>query len=132
MAQRPVSKDRYKQVRINGSMHRVHRIIWLWVYGEIPKGMVIDHVNGDKHDNRLANLRLASRKQNNQNRVPTRRGYKGISKRRGKWAAYISEDNRTVCIGVYNTPEEAARAYDEEAVKRFGQFAKTNAVLGLL
>lgn len=132
LSKRPVTKDKYKQVRINRSPHRVHRIVWLWMYGEIPKGMFIDHINGNKHDNRIANLRLATQKQNNQNKLPTRKGYKGISKKRNKWAAYISENNKTICLGVFNTPEEAARAYDAAAIERFGTFAKTNAALGLL
>lgn len=125
----------YQQFVINGKPHRAHRLIWLMVYGEIPKGMVIDHVNGNKTDNRLCNLRLASVQQNIQNAKLSshnRSGYKGVSKRRGKWRAVIKVDGRQRFIGHYDCPIKAARAYDTAAAEYYGEYARTNKRMGLL
>lgn len=56
----------YRDARINGVRSRVHRFIWLYVYGEWPTG-IVDHINTDKSDNRISNLRIASARQNVQN-----------------------------------------------------------------
>ena len=127
--------ERYKAVRIAGGMHRVHRLVWLYVYGEIPKGKVIDHINGDKHDNRLANLRLVDRAQNNRNSKVSAKnstGYKGVSVKRGGFLACLSVGNKTRYVGTFTSPEEAARAYDKAALAEYGEYAKTNVALGLI
>ncbi|MBR0868936.1 HNH endonuclease [Bradyrhizobium tropiciagri] len=70
----------YRQVAFGGKIHSVHRIAWALYYGEHPAGEV-DHINGDRSDNRLCNLRLATSSQNNQNRrlcSRNRSGVKGV------------------------------------------------------
>jgi hypothetical protein len=82
----------YVVISLNGCDYRAHRLAWVMVNGEIPEGMHIDHINGVKADNPIANLRLATNSQNGMNRPQVRTtttGYKGVSKRYNKFAAYI-------------------------------------------
>jgi hypothetical protein len=103
---------------------RMHRIIM----GD-PEKFEVDHINGNKLDNRRENLRLATRHQNMRNRGPlstNKTGYKGVSKFRSGFKATISVNKRTKIIGVFSSAEEAARAYDEVAKILFGEFAWLN------
>lgn len=99
--------DGYLEVRINGRLILVHRLIWLIVHGQWPP-LEIDHINGNKGDNRIANLRLADRKTNMQNQ---RRHSLGVSRVRNKFRARITVNGHRVQIGMYNTEEEARVAY---------------------
>jgi hypothetical protein len=100
------------------------------------KGLVVDHINGNGLDNRRVNLRIATHRQNCRNRRGAERNstseYLGVSwhKRAHKWAAFICERRNRRCVstylGVFNSEAEAARAYDAEALLRFGRFASLN------
>jgi hypothetical protein len=98
-------------------------------------GFEVDHINGDPRDNRRANLRFATKAQNQMNRVSvvSASGFKGVSRNKKGWAAAIkmtaNGTKRTHHLGTFGTPEEAAHAYDKAAVAMFGEFAKTNAVI---
>ena len=61
--------DGYKQVTINGTLFRLHRLIWVYHHGAIPKKVTIDHADRDNSNNRIENLRLATRAQQNSNRI---------------------------------------------------------------
>jgi hypothetical protein len=96
-----------------------------------PKGVEVDHINGNKLDNRRENLRLSTRSQNQINQGLTRKntsGYKGVTFHRvlNKWQSQIGIDGKTLYLGLYATPEEAARAYDAKARELFGGFARLN------
>lgn len=102
-----------------------------------PKGSQIDHINGDKLDNRKQNLRFCSDSQNRFNTPRYRNntsGYKGVSwdKEKKKWKAQIAHFKKHVFIGRFNSAIEAARAYDVAAMRLHGPFAKTNKILGLI
>lgn len=100
-------------------------------------GLEVDHINGDGLDNRRSNLRLATHQENLANcakRSATRNknhGFKGITLNpaNGRWIAQIMVDGVHIECGDYSTPGEAAKAYDEAAIRYFGEFAKTNNVL---
>ncbi len=104
-------------------MHRV-------LMGAAP-GVEVDHRNGDTLDNRRSNLRFATSAQNKMNsklRRDNRVGYKGVQfhAETGKYRARIRLQGRTHSLGLFATPEEAARAYDVAARERFSDFARPN------
>ena len=97
-------------------------------------GLEVDHINGNTLDCRRLNLRLCTHKQNlaNQKKQSGRSSqFKGVSfsKSRGKWEAYIKTDGKKKHLGRFDTEEAAAYAYDLEAFRLFGWFAKLNGVL---
>lgn len=96
-----------------------------------PKGMVVDHINGNPSDCRKKNLRTGSQKQNSYNTrlaKNNKTGFKGVSwdKQRKKYAACICVNRRTIHLGRFNTKVEAADAYDRAASFHFGQYALLN------
>lgn len=120
----------YVSVSIGGMKIPAHRIAWAYTFGEWP-AEEIDHINGDKTDNRLDNLRLADRSQNCRNagiRKDNTSGFKGVTFRRstGKWISQIAADGRRIHIGVFHSAVDAAKAYDARAAELFGPFARLN------
>lgn len=108
----------------------MHRLIL-----DVPKGAEVDHINGNGLDNRRRNLRICTRSENQWNRrlAPNNTsGFKGVYRFQGKWRAQIQSFGKKIHIGLYETRIEAARAYDEVAIKCHGDFAATNKRLGLL
>ena len=90
-----------------------------------------DHIDGNKLNNQRQNLRPATRSQNNANRGPQRNnttGFKGVYLKRntGRYLAQIQVNKRIIYLGYHDTPEDAARAYDQAARRYFGPFAHTN------
>ena len=110
----------------NGKYHndRLHRII-----ANAPPHLQVDHINRNKLDNRKMNLRLCNNSQNNRNRHTSKPGespYKGVSRNGKKWMSKIRTDFGRVYLGVYDTQEKAAEAYDRAAVLYHGEFAYLN------
>lgn len=105
---------------LDSNRMRAHRAAWAIYYGEMPVGD-IDHINGVRNDNRIVNLRLATRSQNCQNaavRKNTKTGVKGVHLRldTGKYSASISVDKKTTWLGCFDTLEEAAKVRTEAEI----------------
>ena len=102
----------------NGSKKSLlaHRVAWTIANGAIPDGLEIDHINGDEGDNRLANLRLATRSENQWNkkkhRVDNKCKLLGVDMiPNGSYRAQIKKNKKTIYLGLFKTPEEAHQAY---------------------
>jgi len=107
----------YIRIKIDGRTYRAHRLAWFYVTGEWPKDE-IDHRNTDKADNRISNLREASRSINEQNKRVARAdnvsaGLLGVSKTGRTWQAQIEFGEKKHYIGKFKTPEDAHAAYIE-------------------
>ncbi len=94
----------------------------------IPHGMVADHINRDRLDNRKTNLRPATTAQNAYNRPRNGARFMGLSwdNRRGKWRVRVSRNGKRISVGCFGEKTEAARAYDEAVKKYHGEFAVLN------
>ena len=109
--------DGYRQVCYGGKVYKAHRLAWFLVYGAWPSEQV-DHRNGVRDDNRIANLRAVGFEGNAQNiRVAYKNnvtsGMLGVTRRRKKWEAAIMCRGVKHYLGVFATPEDAHAAYVE-------------------
>lgn len=109
-----------------GATMAMHRFI----LGLVKEDKIeVDHVNGNKLDNRKSNLRLATPSQNRWNTTKRKHntsGYKGVYYHYGKWQARIGINYREITLGTFNKPEKAAEAYNDAARVLHGEFAKLN------
>ena len=117
----------YILVKIDRKTYKAHRIAFLYMTGKIPDE--IDHKNNIRDDNRWKNLREATRQQNVFN-SPMHKdnavGYKGVSyrKSRGHYKAIMKLNGKELYLGSFDNPEDAAKAYQEAALRYHGEFAK--------
>lgn len=105
----------YGEVKIDWKMYKVHRVIWLWHKGTWPDGD-IDHKDQNRMNNRIENLRPATRSENLHNKglyCNNTSGYPGVSfhKQRNKYQAYIEVKRKRIYLGLFDTAEEAFLAY---------------------
>jgi hypothetical protein len=117
----------YRRIEMKGRSYAAHRLAWLHVYGVWPPAE-LDHINGVRDDNRIANLREATRAENNRNTKAWRNkrcALKGVDMPRGRgFRARIRAQGKSVHLGYYGTEEEAHAAYKAAAEKEFGAFAR--------
>lgn len=91
--------------------------------------LCVDHINGDRLDNRKANLRVCTKRQNSYNRKVSKNnkvGLKGVSPQRNKFRAVIYWNYKRIHLGLFDSPELAGAAYDRKALELYGEFAKIN------
>lgn len=102
------------------------------IIGYPNKNMQIDHINRNRKDNRLCNLRVVTSSQNNANMSSTNRnGYRGVYKSSTRYYAKISKDYKSYYLGMYNTAYEAALAYNKKSIELYGKYAVTNKIRGV-
>lgn len=111
------SKDSYGyvQIRLRSKIYLAHRLAWLVTYGYWPENQ-LDHINRDRADNRVSNLREATHAQNLQNRAVQRNnksGFIGVSwyPKYSKWMACIGINGKSKTLGYFDSPEAAGAAY---------------------
>ncbi len=110
-----------------GKSYRMHREV-----ANIPEGLECDHINANSLDNRKANLRPATRRQNcwnsSKRRPKSLSKYKGVSfsKRGRPWKAMLTVNGKWIYLGSFNSEIQAAKAYDKAAKRHFGEFANPN------
>jgi len=118
----------YRRICIDNRVYLAHRLAWLYMTGEWPKHQ-IDHINGNKNDNRHVNLREATNSENMRNtgkRSDNSSGFKGVywNSEKMRWSAQISYNGRHKSLGTFDTAEEAHVAYRSASEKLHGQFAR--------
>lgn len=122
-----VRKDGYINIRIEGGQYLAHKLVWLYFKGYLPK--MIDHIDRDRANNRIDNLREATVSDNMHNsgahsdsQIP----YKGVNKHFNMFRAKIRVNGVQKHLGLFTTAYEAAKAYDEAARKYHGEFRCLN------
>lgn len=123
------SRDGYRQLKVAQVTRQASWAAWLYMTGEFPVDTV-DHINGIRGDDRFSNLRLATRSQNCSSKRKFHRdnrySFRGVKKNHKRFSAVIRAAGKEYYLGIFDTPEEAARAYDAAAIKYLGDFAQLN------
>jgi len=119
----------YLLIRVDSCQVYCHRLAWFYVYGEWPEKQV-DHINGVRDDNSIANLRLANQSQNSCNgalRSTNTSGYRGVSwsKEKKKWVSRIVKERKQHVLGYFASKEEAYYAYLKAARELHGEYAQS-------
>lgn len=118
---------RYVESNLNGKRIYLHRLVI-----NTPEDKITDHINGDRLDNRLENLRICEQKDNccnNLIRKINKSGYKGVVKtKNNRYFSYISFRKKRYNIGYFITAKEAAMAYNKKAIELHGEFASLNKI----
>ena len=122
---------RYYRVTISNKHYLTHRLIYLYHYGYLPK--FIDHIDGDKLNNNIKNLRVVTLSQNQHNRKPNKNSssiYKGVSwhKHKQMWISHIYMNKKLNHLGYFKSSMDAAKAYNIKSIELFGEYAKLNEV----
>lgn len=121
----------YLETCIDRKRYLVHRLVWLWHHGCLPPEHT-DHINHNRSDNRIENLRAATNRENNFNQSK-RRGsttslWRGVDWciRRGRWRARLHAYGSSHHIGYFDCEEDAAMAWNAEALSSYGRFVNLN------
>ena len=111
----------YLLLRLSRRSYYIHRLVWLWFHGEFPTGQ-IDHINRDRLDNRIENLRDATASQNRANRPAF-----GVTFEKGRWVAKAGSENRY--LGRFRERDDALKAFQSAHAERFGEFSPFHATI---
>lgn len=120
-----VESNGYRRIMIHGHRILAHHLAWLYVHGEMPP-LNLDHRNRKPDDNRIENLRLATKKQNSANtRAKCPSGLKGAhyNRFRGYWQSYIRSGGQSRFLGRFDSALDAHNAYMKAAIEIHGEFA---------
>jgi hypothetical protein len=109
----PTYKTGYIQISILNKVCLAHRLAWIYMYGEIPIGFQIDHINNIRSDNRITNLRLATSSQNHQNQKLSTRNTSGVKgvywyKTRQRWKAELELNGKSYYLGLFAEHDKAS------------------------
>ena len=115
--------EAYRSIRIDGILYLEHRLVWYHYYGTWPTS-IIDHINRNKSDNRISNLREVTYSQNAINKLPNNCLYRGVtlSSSGTKFKSQIRLNNILVYIGTFNSAKEASLAYESRAREHHKEF----------
>lgn len=116
----------YVRIGLFGKRILAHRLAWLYMTGSLPKEQ-IDHIDGNRANNKWDNLREANNAQNNRNgglRVNNTSGFKGVYFNQGKWRAQITVDYKVKYLGTFSSAEEGHLAYIAASKKYHGEFGR--------
>ena len=123
-----ILKDGYRAIQIKGKKYKAHRLIWKYQHGKDPKEF-IDHIDGNRLNNNIKNLRESTRQQNGFNRGPQKNnkiGIKGVRKFGNKYRATIIVNGKNKHLGMFFTIEEARLVREEAENKLFKEFSVLN------
>jgi hypothetical protein len=131
-----LGKNGYLYSRLHGVGHQLHclhhRLVYLNFIGDIEDGKDIHHIDGDRTNNRVENLKMVTRRENLRSKMEIRgrSKYRGVcfDKQTGKWRAKIRNNYTTISIGRFETEEIAAHAYNKKALEYGYDLTALNAV----
>lgn len=114
-ADKVIDKDGYRKVKLNNRQYKAHRIVYMMHFNALPMDLEIDHVNGDRSDNRIENLRVVSHMKNMQNKSlqsNNKSGFHGIRFHRcsGKYCASIKVAGKAIHLGLFASKDDALNA----------------------
>jgi len=112
-------KSGYHRIGINYKRYRLHRLAWLYVYGEFPPDHM-DHINHDRADNRIINLRCVTNAENHKNmkmRKDNTAGVTGVSWQQNRWVAEIWVDNKKKYLGRFRRKDDAIESRRAAEIK---------------
>lgn len=129
-----IHHDGYRYIQLDECLIQTHQIVWALHHSDYPSCFV-DHINGNRSDNRIENLRLATAGENSTNRASAKgstSGYLGVHFRTDckLWRAQLSNRGKRIHLGLFDNEIAAAQAYNEAAIQLHGQFARLNQIDG--